>query len=248
MCEQAYIFLDRDAFGQRTGVSISIYSQDGNQTYTNGLLETQPYSYLDTYIEAAIDVLQNIQSKELTIFLNDESIYFRITSSEFDDDLDFDVCKDKVADYLYYHSDVNIHYRLVSSFENDRIRSAKQRLYNILENPTGPRYYDGCKKEVNPSCMETIDRFREQVIVSDKELINLKTDGSDGWSFVPIAEIKNLLYETDIEVIERRLLKTQEREFAFKWFVRGLSLENAIKKAQFDYMNQRGQLDYNLYR
>lgn len=93
----------------------------------------------------------------------------------------------------------------------------------------------------NEVCRENIARFKERSHKTFRDYINLKTNGIDGWSGKTLIELLNFPDANDAWiVIAENIDGYSQRLSALRWFLRGLSLEDAIMKVNADGEIKRG--------
>ena len=89
---------------------------------------------------------------------------------------------------------------------------------------------------------EAIETFKKKYKKTFRDYLNLKTGGIDGWSSMPLTSlIKYDKFGSDAwKVIEENLTEYTDRISALRWFRRGLTLEDAIKKVRADRKIKEG--------
>ena len=94
---------------------------------------------------------------------------------------------------------------------------------------------------VSPDCKVAIAKLNHKnyLDVTYKELSSLVTYGLDGYSKMREPELNKLLSDDALRLIETQFIDTKSRNSMKRWFLRGLSIELAAKKA---YLEQNFRL------
>ncbi len=109
-----------------------------------------------------------------------------------------------------------------------------QAKFNNEPEKMSPKEY-AIQYDVNTSCAEAIIRFYKNKNKSFKAYMSLKTDGRDTWSTKTKDEILFITSaEEKVSVIEDHLSSKSAQMSALRWYCRGLTLEDAIRKALVD--------------
>lgn len=81
--------------------------------------------------------------------------------------------------------------------------------------------------------LDQIEYLRNQEQVTDVQLALLKSE-KDEYSTMPYSSLTDELYEDEATKIEQAFDTLREKNIALRWVCRGLPVELAIRKVQFD--------------
>lgn len=88
---------------------------------------------------------------------------------------------------------------------------------------------------VNPLCADAILRFWECSNPMEDEFAQLKTNGKDYWSDYKYEWFEKNCDKEILGILEKEFSDVSIRESCLRWYMRGLSLADAIKKAAYDF-------------
>ena len=124
--------------------------------------------------------------------------------------------------------------------DRGRARNPENKAGNIPVKIHSANYKKGAEKRIlvmrenlTSSCRDAILRFGESS-KRFRDYMSLKTGGIDEASGLSVKDMRKLLPEEEQRVIDSRLTEEKDLATCMRWRIRGLSLEDSIRKALVD--------------